>query len=358
MSTTFSRLAEGPEFKNIVKRAEISQYSGPQNTRAAQLLIGDSRATEVLPSFGFKWEVTSPYHRQTDGITQAWKIDYYADRYLRNLAVAMEDAVQQEGLEDGSLRQWIDGQQLTATMQKVLDDVYRYAEEKRPQEETIPMHVAYAIASLPGVHPWKATEDGNVAERVLPRWPVRLTERENPLMAGIPNGLGCQCLCWATLGAGSNDNPSKIDEIVMVSLVGHQKKVKAVWAAAMDNKRINLDLPISMSTSQPARRVDGNGRYFQFWNSEPLPESGLSHAVIELKDNLNPRVGEPFAHIVGTDETPDLPRLFRQLDLALRLPIQEDWIKRIWDIARIEGLIVPIRSYGYEHRSRRRIPSA
>jgi hypothetical protein len=339
MSTIFSRLAEGPEFRYLVRKAEIAQYGGKN------VLLEEDRAKEILPAFGFTWEVTSTYRRQTDGVTHAWKSDFSSDRLLRSLVSAMEDAVQQEGLEDGSLRQWIDGQKLDATIQQVMAEVYRYAEEKRPLAETIPMFIAYAVAHIPGVYPWNVTEDGNV-ERVLPRWPVRMNETGYPLKVGIPNGLGCETICWATLAAGSKDNPGKTDQIVMISLVGSQKKVKAVWAAMMDNKRTNLELPSSQSSGVKARRFDGNGRYSQFWNDGPLPESGLSHIVIELKDNLSPQTGEPFAHIVGTDQVPDLPRLFRQLDLALRLPILEEWMGRIWDLARIAGVIVPIRSYG------------
>ena len=57
------------------------------------------------------------------------------------------------------------------------------------------------------------------------------------------------------------------------------KKLKAVWAAMMDNKREQIKLPFQQRTYYGeetkylgARRLEGKGRYRTFWNREPLPE--------------------------------------------------------------------------------------
>jgi hypothetical protein len=128
----------------------------------------------------------------------------------------------------------------------------------------------------------------------------------------------------------------------------------------MDNKREQIKLPSQQRTYYGdetkylgARRLEGKGRYRTFWNREPLPESGMAHVVIDCVQASRPEAGRPFPHIVGADGTPDLPRFFQQLDMALRLPLDPGWTQTLWNealqadkAAQRPQLIVKLPSHG------------
>jgi hypothetical protein len=206
-----------------------------------------------------------------------------------------------------------------------------------PTEDALPLHIAAALASLPGVS-WTIADEGARLVRTLPAWPARLPATEQPLKVELKNGLLADVLCWSALPAETYDNPGPLAEIVFLSLIGPQKKLKAVWAAMMDNKRDLIKLPFQERRYYGghdlkylgARRLEGKGRYRTFWNSEPLPESGMAHVVIECAQATRPEVGKPFPHIVGADGTPNLGQFFQQLDMALRLPLDPTWAAMLW----------------------------
>lgn len=317
----------------------------------AEALANDPKAGEFLPAFGFVLKDVHTYGQVET--FRAWQMEESIHAtFRRNLEQSVRQLVVNDGQPDGSLRQHLDSRALADAWLNAAT-AYRYYDIHRPSEDCMPLHIAAAIAALPGVVEWTVADDGTSAERVLPRWPARLPAHTNPLKVELKNKLLCECVCWAALPAKTPDNPSPVDEIVMISLVGQQKKLKAVWASLMDNRRNPIKLP-SLTDRYggfdvryaEARRLDGSGRYQSFWNSEPLPESGLAHLVIEAKESISPRPGVPFAHITGRDGTPHLGRLFKQLDLALRLPIQEEWMADVWQGAQEAKLIAPIRSHG------------
>ncbi len=185
--------------------------------------------------------------------------------------------------------------------------------------------------------PWQTNADGSAIERTLGNHPARIPASREPQRLTTKNDVLAETVAWAIIPKKHLDADSdQEDEIIMLSLVGRHRTLKAVWSEFMSNARRPLTLPyFSYGQSlehRKARRLAGKARYKTFWEA-PLPDSGLTHLLIEQAEVSAPKTGKPFAHIVGADGVPDLDRLFEQLEVALRLPLQRDWMAQIWEMA-------------------------
>ena len=346
MTSLFARLADGPALLSLIERCNAASGQIYTNPAPAQELAADAQAAAILPQFGAKREHLSiPAHLShtttSAGSSELWRIQYpfpqFWSGFTHDLARAVESAAQPDGTLVQQLTSDAVRQVWTARRATIFNAAYH--QEIMPSEAALPLHVAAALAALPGTA-WSITDDSTCLVRQLPAWPARLPATVQPRKVELKNGLLADVVCWSALPAESYDNPGPLAEIVLLSLVGPQKKLKAVWAALMDNKRDQIKLPFQQPTYHGeetrylgARRLEGRGRYRTFWNREPLPESGMAHAVIECVQASRPEVGTPFPHIVGADGTPDLARFFHQLDMALRLPLDPAWAQTLWDAA-------------------------
>jgi hypothetical protein len=366
MTSLFSRLTDGAALFGLFERCTAASGQAYTNPAPAQELAADAQAAEILPLFGAKRErqfLPAHLSRTTSSGSsyELWRIQYPFPQFWNGFAHDLARAVESVAQPDGTVVQHLAAETVRQVWMGKRNTTFNatYHREVMPSEDAIPLHVAAALASLPGA-PWSATEEGARLVRQLPAWPARLPTTLQPLKIELKNGLLADTLCWAALPAESYDNPGPLAEIVCLSLIGPQKKLKAVWAAMMDNKREQIKLPFQQRTPYGeetkylgARRLEGRGRYRTFWNREPLPESGMAHVVIDCVQACRPDAGRSFPHIVGADGTPDLPRFFQQLDMALRLPLDPAWSQTLWDealqadkAAQRPPLIVKLPSHG------------
>jgi hypothetical protein len=193
-----------------------------------------------------------------------------------------------------------------------------------------------------------------VLTRTLPSWPLRYAPRRasHPLKLELKNRMLLDCICWAYLPRETHMNSSGEHEVVFLSLVGPQKKLKAGWATLMDSKRelMRLPTPPAKDFDNPApvlaRRCAGKGAYKTYWNDTPLAESGLAHVAIQHVSVFAPRTAQPFIHVSGADGTPDLNFFMQQLDLASTLPLHPTWAAQLWEWGCQDKLIVALPSHG------------
>ena len=100
----------------------------------------------------------------------------------------------------------------------------------------------------------------------LPTWPLRYAPKRAtyPLKLELKNRMLLDCICWAYLPKESRMNDCGEHEVVFLSFVGSQKKLKAGWATLMDSKRemMRLPTPPANDFDNPApilaRRCAGN----------------------------------------------------------------------------------------------------
>lgn len=346
MTSPFTHLTDGPLLLSLFDRCNAASGQAYTNPAPAQELAANPQAAAILPRFGAKRErLPLPMHLSrttaSAGSYELWRIQHPFPQFWNGFTHALAGAIESVGQPDGTVLQQLAAasvQQAWASKRATTFNA-TYHQEIMPSEEALPLHVAAALAALAGAA-WSTADDGARLVRRLPAWPARLPATAQPRKLELKNGLLADVVCWAALPSESYDNPGPLAEIVFLSLIGPQKKLKAVWAALMDNKREQIKLPFQQSTYYGeetkylgARRLEGKGRYRTFWNREPLPESGMGHVVIECAQAIRPEVGKPFPHIVGADGTPDLVRFVRQLDLALRLPLDPAWAQHLWDAA-------------------------
>lgn len=365
-TSPFTRIADGPLLLRLLARCHAASSQASSDPKPAQQLAADAQAAAILPLFGAKRESQSlPAHvSHTTGCAgsyELWRIPspflQFWNNFTRTVAAASESVAQ----PDGTIVQHLTAETVRQVWTNERDTTFNasYHQEIMPSEEALPLHVAAALAALPGTA-WSVADDGTHLVRHLPAWPARLPATVQPLSIQLKNKLLADALCWAALPAESYDNPGPLAEIVLLSLIGPQKKLKAVWAALMDSKREQITLPFQdphdpwgNTKYREARRLEGKGRYCTFWNREPLPESGMAHILMECAQASRPEVGRPFPHIVGADGTPDLPRFFQQLDAALRLPLAPAWTQTLWTEALLTDkalqrprLIIKLPSHG------------
>ena len=346
----WSHLPHGHAFAQLVKRATDAAAQRYSDTTPMRVVLEDPRAAELLPRFGFtlvdqRW----PAWRSSEP-AQFWERAHWPYGALwANLKGRLPKLIESQGREDGTVRQSI----ATTAAEALWDEeCTRYARAPEPVAPASgPDYLAATVGALPGPA-WTLTADGTAIERHLPAQPFRYAPSATPLPLQLKNGLLLDLLCWAVLPPDTRDNPGPVAEIVYLSPVGGQKKLKAAWASLMDHKREILRLPddhhghTATLDYIAARRVDGKGMYTAHWNDEPLPESGLAHLVIQHVSVHRPRTGQPFLHVTGMEGLPDLPHFFLQLDIASPYPLQPAWATTLWEEGRAHDLIVRLPSRG------------
>ena len=346
----WSRLTEGPLLTRADERARGANEYRPETIPP---VVDDPMSGDVLPLLGYRLETTS-YPAWASGPRRAhtWKRPHTTACFLLQFHTKLEAHIASEGLEDGTVRQRLWREDAVATWHTHRAALFGAAPTASPtavipEERHLPAHLAFAIEQMPGGG-WTVTEDG--LERLLPPWPLRYAPTPQPLKLELKTKLLVDCVGWAYLPANSPDNEGAIHELVYLSGVGPQKKLKAAWATLMDRKRDTIKVPAPVGPARidlsNTRRLEGSKIYTTFWNDEPLPESGMAHMVIQHVSLLQPRTGQPFLHLVGADGTPHLSQFAWQLDQASTLPIKPTWAERLWADGLSHGVIVKLPSYG------------
>jgi hypothetical protein len=351
----------------LYQRAVQAQDSRHFDIGGALAVAQDAATPSLLPQFGFRrtLEMTpsAQLERQKKLPRQyeAWTVDPSARAVVSRLRNAVAQAIVREPCVDGTVvetvrldaleRAWQASCQTAALPDSMLESDARETQ------------LAAALAARTIGLPWTADADGERLTRTLPAHPLRLPTSREPLWAVYGKGdreTRVECVAWAVLPAGDTYTDSPQDEILMASYCGWQKLCKGIWAALMDRKRSLVSLPYlaeqygrTSVVYRSARRLEGKRRYQTFWNERPLGRSGKAHVVIEAMEVCRPAIGVPFAHIVGSDATPDFARFARQLAAALRLPVRPEWSHDLWRLASTEdkargrpALIWRIPSFG------------
>jgi len=346
----WSRLEDGAMLVNADERARVASEYRPETIPP---VVDDPASATVLPLLGYRLEATSyPGWAVGPRRSHTWKRPHATGSFIVQLHTTLEAHISSEGMEDGTVRQRLNTADAVAAWHTQRTRLFGASPAPShlqviPDEGDMPAHLAYAVHRIPGAS-WTVTADG--LHRVLPAWPLRYAPTPQPLKLELKTKLLVDCLGWAYLPAGSPDNAGDIHELVYLSGVGPQKKLKAAWATVMDHKRDTIKVPGSGSAGRfdliNTRRLEGAKVYETFWNEEPLAESGMAHLVIQHRSLLNPRTGQPFLHLVGADGTPHLSRFAWQLDQASTLPIKPGWAERLWSTGLDAGAIVRLPSYG------------
>lgn len=318
-----------------------SRYGG---TPEPALAIGADPRAEVLLHFGLtqRQHVTSEHGVVTT--SPIWIERESDDMPIANtLARLVQAGGETAAQADGQLTQRIALDALVEAWQTARSRLSRRyaAEDTITKPASMPYHIVYAMQSAIGVL-WEL--HGDSITRTLPAHPLRMPVDATPRRAETENRVAVPCMAWAVMPPNQHSNTTNAPLLVYVSLLGHQKELQAVKAAIIDAKRGELTLPSRRSAPVVARRPAGKGVYHTF--TEHLPKSEFYHLVIQLREELEPAMGCDFPHLVGADGRPDLPRLFRQLDIALRLPVAEEWMPQLWELATQLRLITPLESYG------------
>ncbi len=348
--TVWSRLADGPLLAQADERARGANEYRPETIPP---LVDDPASAEILPQLGYRLEATS-YPGWATGPRRAhtWKRPHAVGSFLLQLHGRLHGEITSEGLEDGTVRQRLRTEDAVAVWHSFRSALFGTAPASPsvaiPEEEHLPAHLAFAMQQIPGSG-WEITADG--LERVLPPWPLRYAPALQPPKLELKTRLLVDCTGWAYLPANSPDNEGAVHELVYLSGVGPQKKLKAAWATLMDKKRDTIKVPLPGSYAGRfdlinTRRMEGSKIYETHWNDDPLPESGLAHLVIQHRSLLQPRTGQPFLHLVGADGTPHLTRFAWQLDQASTLPIKPAWADRLWHDGLAASIIITLPSYG------------
>lgn len=350
----WSQPPEGPALRRFVQAAIDAGQAAYTFPDKAQEIAVDPRAPTLLPLFGMEQRSFRP---QNSVVTRtAWFSDYTFQTFWRAFVQAIEAALQSQGQDDGHVLQTVDEASVRQTWSECRERCWgNHQAPRKPSEEHFPFHVAAAIATLAGPS-WSVCADGGAMTRTLPAQPLRYPPRlaVTPPKLELKNGLLVDCVGWAYLPATSTHNPSPEHEFVYLSCVGPHKKLKAVWAALMDNKRDCQLFPSVVedyagrpeTQYQRVRQIAGSGVYRTFWPDVELPESGLSHIVLHHHSQFQPRTARPFLHLVGAEGVPDLTRFVMQLDLASTLSIAPAWAPQLWEGALTAELITKLPSYG------------
>lgn len=346
----WSRMADGPLLAKADERARGANEYRPESIPP---VVDDPTSAEVLPQLVYRLEPTSyPGWATGPRRSHTWKRQHAAGSFLLQLHTRLAARISAEGLEDGTVRQFLGTEDAVAAWHGHRAALFGAAPVASststiPDEEHLPAHLAFALQQIPGSG-WTLTTDG--LERILPPWPLRYAPTPQPLKLELKTGLLVDCVGWSYLPANSPDNEGNIHELVYLSGVGPQKKLKAAWATLMDKKRDTIKVPTAGYAGRfdliNTRRLEGSKVYDTFWNDDPLAESGMAHLVIQHRSLLQPRTGQPFLHLVGADGTPHLSQFAWQLDQASTLPIKPAWADRLWHAGLDAGVIAKLPSYG------------
>ncbi len=347
----WSRLADGPLLAQADERARSANEYRPETIPP---VVDDPASADLLPQLGYHLEATSyPGWATGPRRSHTWKRHHTTSCFVLQLHAKLAAQITSEGLEDGTVRQRLRTENALAAWHRHRAALFGTAPAASrtpglPEEQHLPAHLAFALQQIPGAG-WTVIADG--LERVLPPWPLRYAPTPQPLKLELKTKLLVDCIGWAYLPADSPDNEGSIHELVYLSGVGPQKKLKAAWATLMDKKRDTIKVPTPGTYAGRfdlinTRRIEGSKIYETHWNDEPLPESGLAHLVIQHRSLLQPRTGQPFLHLVGADGTPHLTQFAWQLDQAATLPIKPAWAERLWHAGLSAGVIVRLPSYG------------
>jgi hypothetical protein len=119
---------------------------------------------------------------------------------------------------------------------------------------------------------------------------------------------------------------------IYLSLVGYRTAVRAVWAALMDNRGLEL-------ANQELRRAEG--AYVS--KRVQLPESGLDHMILLHHQAALPQLepGESFYLLNGSDDPP-IERFSAMLDRATAVPLLSSWGGELWKRGVKNKLIEPL----------------
>lgn len=346
----WSRLQDGPLLAAADDRARGANEYQPELLAA---VLDDPGSADILPLLAYRLEpahylgwYTGPRR------SHVWKRAHLPGCFLLQLDKKLARKLHTEGLADGTVRQSLRTEDAVATWHDQRAALFGTTparpDELIPAEDHLPAHLAFAIARMPG-DGWQVTANG--IERILPPWPLRYPPTLQPLKLELKTKLLVDCIGWAYLPANSRDNDGPVHELVYLSGVGPQKKLKAAWATLMDRKRDTIKVPLPGAYVGhwdliTTRRLEGKNVYTTFWNDEPLAESGMAHLVIQHGSLLSPRTGQPFLHLVGADGTPHLSQFVWQIDQASTLPIKPAWVERLWTEGLSAGVIVKLPSYG------------
>lgn len=339
----FSRFSEGPIAAQLLEQARaviLALRHNPDTAAFAAIAFSHHPLADTyLPALGYQRKPLPDYSVAKIAEPIWGKDSYYLSSLLADVIGVLQRHIQNEGITGGSVRQTIAAGDIDSDISRIFFSGYH---EISTADQLL--FIATALASISGPD-WSLEPCETMVSRTLPWWPGRIAHHVRK--AEFVNGLLCDTLTWVVLPGRSPANAGATDQIIHASFVGHQKKCKAAWAAIMTSKG-KIKLPIDdgrgNNVFREATRLEGKDRYYSFW-SDAL-SCGLSHLVIDAREGFNPRPGVPFAHIVGSDGSPDFQRFFKQLDRALRLPIQENWIEEIWTLAKDAQLITPLPSYG------------
>ena len=348
--------ADGPEILRFVGAAKRAAAQAEDKTypddQAAKAIFADERAA-WLTHFGFIQSTTIPPLRRDkddialprEGYSFFKEEEKHVDTFLSAWQRAAIKLVEAEYVEDGMLVQRLNVVQLEASWlttyerhyPAVLPVSHRYStpgKQAKPTTDAMPFHLAYLMADWIGL-PWQV--EGDTLIRRLPNMPLRLPSRKAPASVETEQRVRVACNAWALMPAHTLDNPTSNPMLVYASLIGQQKELLAIKASIVDAKRGMLFVPFVNDRGNfayhEARRKPGKGVFHSF--IQHLPASDHHHMVMQMREELEPKVGYGFPHIVGSDGAPDLGRLFKQLDIALRLPVDLAWMERIWAMATV-----------------------
>jgi hypothetical protein len=119
---------------------------------------------------------------------------------------------------------------------------------------------------------------------------------------------------------------------IYLALVGYRTAVRAVWAALMDHRAIEM-------ANQILRRAEGT--YLS--RTVQLPESGLDHMVLLHHQAALPQLeaGQAF-YVLNGDDTPPIERFSAMLDRATAVPLLKSWGTELWRRGLASQLIEPL----------------
>ncbi len=125
---------------------------------------------------------------------------------------------------------------------------------------------------------------------------------------------------------------SDTEATIYLSLVGYRTAVRAVWAALMDHRAVEI-------ANQVLRRAEG--AYLS--RTVQLPESGLDHMVLLHHQAALPHLeaGHTF-YVLNANDAPPIERFIAMLDRATAVPLLKEWGAELWKQGVKSKLIEPL----------------
>ena len=232
----WSRLQDGPGLAQADERARSANEYRPETIPP---VVDDPASADMLPQLGYHLDATGyPGWATGPRRSHTWKRHHTTSCFVLQLHTKLAAQITSEGLEDGTVRQRLRTEDALAAWHRHRAALFGTAPAAGrtpglPEEQHLPAHLAFALRHIPGAG-WTVLADG--LERVLPPWPLRYAPTPQPLKLELKTRLLVDCIGWAYLPADSPDNEGSMHELVYLSGVGPQKKLKAAWATLMDKK--------------------------------------------------------------------------------------------------------------------------